>query len=161
MNRPIERRFGQLGLEDILSAEPPPAPFWPDEAHYPPVPADESLDAALRGSIPLLVDVLRIDAGEREGDRTRETWVTAREVSGEEMTIVFPEHYACTAPGGVAEGRRYVLLTDHRNERGQSQLYMGAGAEHAIMPVDEHGRVGTPSGMRDAAELIASARGAS
>ena len=100
-------------------------------------------------------------AGEREGDGARETWVTAREARGEELTIVLPEHYACTAPGGVAEGRRYLLLTDHRNERGQSQLYMGIGAEHSIMPVDERGRVGTPSGMRDAAELIALARGAS
>ena len=55
---------------------------------------------------------------------------------------------------------RVDLFRDARQD-GRGVPGARSDLEHAIMPVDEHGRVGTPSGMRDAAELIASARGAS
>jgi hypothetical protein len=137
------------GLGGTLSEDTPPPPFLPDEEHYPPVPADRSFETALRVGTPRLVLVTRVA---QEGEVVV---VEARDelLGGELVTIVLPRGYGCTAPGTVVPDRRFVLITGRRDERGRQELYLGPGARHAIMPVDDGGRVYTPLGARDAAEL--------
>ncbi len=142
------------GLEGTLSEGTPPPPFYPDEAHYPPVPPEGNLQLALRGGRPYLLDALRVENA--EGD----TLVTAVEVGGDgsRMLFLLPADYGCTAPGTLVAGQRYVLITTGPDERGRHRLYLGVGAQYSIMPVDERGAVQTPLGSRDAMDLVAEAR---
>lgn len=150
-------RIRAAGLGATLSEDTPPPPFLPDEEHYPPVPADRSFETALRVGTPRLVLVVRVT---REGD---DVVVEARDEmrDGELVTIVLPRGYGCTAPGTVVPDRRFVLITERQDERGRHELYLGLGAQHAIMPVDDAGRIYTPVGARDAAELARAEGGAS
>jgi hypothetical protein len=137
------------GLGASLSEDTPPPPFLPDEEHYPPAPPDRSFETALRVGTPRLVYVVSVA---REGD---DVLVDAREEvrDREPITIVLPRGYACTAPGAVVPDRRFIIITEGEDEHGRHELYLGLGAQHAILPVDDRGFVYTPLGARDAAEL--------
>jgi hypothetical protein len=97
------------------------------------------------------VDVLSMEPTDA-GDR-----IAVRDVmSSEESELLLPASYACRTQVSVVAGGRYVLLTSP-TERGPTPLYLGVGAEYAVLPVEE-GYVRTPLGARDAAALVRDAR---
>lgn len=157
---PTRSRVLPSELETMISTEPLPEPFWPDDGarHYAPPPAPEAgFEDAIRTAAPRLVDVVSV---ERSGG---DTIVHATAIpSGRDLTITLPSNYSCTSPGTVETGRRYLLLTEHHPDAtGGYPLYTGPGSYRSISLVSAAGTVRVANTERDAAEIVASFGGES
>jgi hypothetical protein len=154
---PLRARLSSTEIEQLISTEPVPEPFWPDdgELHYAPVPERGSaLRSALRAGRPVLVDVLAVESpAPTDSGEVGVSIARARSVStGELLEVEVPSPGACLGPTPPAPGERYVLLLDP-NAPGDVARHRLLSTGLAVLFVSPDGTVSADSLTFDAATL--------